>query len=111
MKKSQLKQKPPAHLSRRARDWWKRIAGEWNLDDAGLLILQSAMEAFDRMVEAQALIKKDGAVVEDRFGQLKVHPGALVERDSRSAMLAALKALHLDLEPLQDGPGRPPAGF
>lgn len=107
MKNSQLKQKPPAHLSAKARKWWVRIVGDWLLDETGLLILQSAMEAFDRMTQAQGIIAQEGPVVADRFGQPKQHPATLVERDSRAAMLAALKALHLDLEPLNDGPGRP----
>lgn len=105
MKKSS---KPPAHLSRKAKDWWNKVVAEWVLDDAGLLILQVGLEAFDRMVEAQIHIKEHGAVAEDRWKQLKVNPAVLVERDSRTAMLAAFKQLHLDLEPLNDRPGRPP---
>lgn len=76
-------------------------------DDAGLLLLQTALEAFDRMRQCQKAIRKDGAQVKDRFDQLKPHPLLNVERDSRSQMLAALKQLNLDLEPLRDGPGRP----
>jgi P27 family predicted phage terminase small subunit len=102
------KSKAPAHLSRKAKEWWKKIVEEWVLDDAGFLILQSGLEAFDRMVEAQALIKEHGVVAPDRWGQLKTNPAVLVERDCRAAMLAAFKQLHLDLEPLNDRPGRPP---
>ncbi len=76
-------------------------------DDAGLLLLQTALEAFDRMKSAQAAIKKDGASVRDRWNQVKAHPLLPVERDSRAGMLAALRALNLDVEPLRDGPGRP----
>jgi hypothetical protein len=59
------------------------------------------------MREAQDAIKRDGATVMDRFKQPKAHPLLTVERDSRSAMLHALKALNLDLEPLKGAPGRP----
>lgn len=96
------------HLSGDAAKWWTRIVTEFDLDSAALLILQAALEAFDRMVEAQEAIRRDGAIIRDRFDIPKQHPATLVERDSRTAMLSALKALHLDLEPLHDGPGRPP---
>lgn len=101
---------PPEVLSAEAADWWRRIIAEFDLDDAGLLILRSGLEALDRMREAQALIAKHGLVAPDRFGQLKPNPAATIERDSRMAMFGALKRLNLDLEPLQDGPGRPPKG-
>lgn len=52
-------------------------------------------------------IESDGQTVKDRFDQDKPHPLLSVERDARAAMLAALKQLNLDLEPLRDGPGRP----
>ena len=58
--------------------------------------------------QAQALIAEHGAVTKDRWGQLRPNPACTIERDSRAAMLAALKALNLDLEPLRDKPGRPP---
>jgi P27 family predicted phage terminase small subunit len=81
---------------------------EYNIDDkAGLLLLTTACEAFDRMKQAADIIKKEGLQLPDRFGQFKAHPCATIERDSRAAMMAAIKALNLDVEPLQDGPGRP----
>lgn len=99
----------PPQLSDAAADLWGKIIAEWELDGAGRLILASGLEAYDRMRAAQKLIEEHGLVAPDRFGQLKANPAVLIERDSRAAMLQALKALHLDLEPLNDGPGRPPA--
>ena len=98
---------PPAHLSDEAAMFWRKIVDEWQLDAPALLILQTACEAHDRMRDAQRLIVEHGQLTPDRFGQLKTNPAVLIERDSRSAMLAAIKQLHFDLEPLHDKPGRP----
>jgi P27 family predicted phage terminase small subunit len=98
----------PKGLSTEAAGWWRRLSKENDIDDeAGLLLLQTALEAMDRMRQCQQAIKRDGAMVFDRFQQRKSHPLLPAERDARSQMLAALKALHFDMEPLQDGPGRP----
>jgi P27 family predicted phage terminase small subunit len=98
----------PSRLSTEARALWRSIVEQYNLDDpAGLAILATTCEALDRMREAQRTIKRDGATVLDRFKQPKIHPATLLERDSRAAVLAGLKALNLDLEPLRDRIGRP----
>ena len=55
-------------------------------------------EAYDRMKAAQAAIERDGDTVLDRFQQVKAHPSITVERDARAQMMAALKALRLDIE-------------
>jgi P27 family predicted phage terminase small subunit len=94
-------------LSATAKSWWKKIISEYDIEDqAGLLILETAMRAMDRMTMASELIEEHGAVTVDKFGQLKANPACAVERDSRAAMMAALKSLNLDLEPLS-APGRP----
>ncbi len=99
----------PKHLSREAKAWWTAILHEFNVDDApGLLLLQTAMEAFDRMRDAQDAIKQHGMVFTDRYGQCRPNPACGVEKDARGQMLTALKSLNLDLEPLRGGPGRPP---
>ena len=100
--------KAPSHLSVEARRWWRKLIDEYGIDDpAGLLLLQTGMEAFDRMKAAQAEIANDGQTILDRFSQPKPHPLLATERDARAQLLAALKSLNLDLEPLRDGPGRP----
>ena len=71
------------------------------------LLLRAALESFDRCEQARKLLKKEGLVIKDRFGQQKGHPAAAIERDSRLQMVRALRTLNLDLEPLRPGPGRP----
>ena len=102
---------PPSNLSVEARRLWRRLHAGYNLtDEAGMILLATGLEAFDRMRSAQRLLTSEGLTVTDRFQMPRSHPATVVERDSRSAFMAALKALHLDLEPLRDGPGRPPGG-
>ncbi len=97
----------PSHLSAAARAWWRKLAGEYEIEDAGgLLLLQTACEAFDRMKAAQDTVQKEGVTLIDRFGQTKAHPLLVVERDARSAMIMALKSLNLDLEPLTPKPSK-----
>jgi P27 family predicted phage terminase small subunit len=108
MKKSA---KAPSNLSAEAKKMWREIQGEYQITDSGgLTILCTACEAFDRMRQAQKLIDTEGMVSADRFGQSKPHPAIVIERDSRGQMLAALKQLNLDLEPIRDR-GRPVGGF
>ena len=104
---------PPQDLSQAAKTWWVTLTRDYMIeanDSAGLLLLETALRAFDRMTDAQALIVEHGMVSGDRFGQLRPNPACVIERDSRAAMLMALKSLNLDLEPLHQRPGRPGKG-
>jgi len=93
----------PKTISAEAGRWWGKICREYEIDDdAGRLLLQTALEAFDRMRRCQDRIARDGEAVKDRFGQLKAHPLLAAERDARSQMLAALRQMNLDVEPLRD---------
>jgi len=99
----------PGHLSEEARGIWNQLTEEYAIDDVGgLAILKAGLEAFDRAQGARLAIDEEGATIRDRFGALKPHPLLSCERDARAQWLAALKQLNLDLEPLRDGPGRPP---
>jgi P27 family predicted phage terminase small subunit len=98
----------PDHLSNEAKQIWKELSVEYAISDAaGLRILRVALEAFDRAQAARTAIDRDGLTVIDKAGQVKSHPLLPIERDSRAAFLAGLKALNLDIEPLKDI-GRPP---
>ena len=100
--------RPPGHLSKEGQEIWCDILQEYAIDDAaGMRILRVALEAYDRAQAARAAIDKTGMMFNDRFGAPKPHPLLPIERDSRAAFLAGMKALNLDLEPLRDRPGRP----
>jgi phage terminase small subunit len=98
----------PVGLSDSAAHWYRVLRAEFDIkDEAGRLLLETAMRAFDRGESARVLLERDGVVIADRWGQQKPHPAATIERDARAGMLAALKALNLDVEPLRDKLGRP----
>jgi P27 family predicted phage terminase small subunit len=96
----------PKKLSREAKGWWKKIVSNWEMDEAGLMILESALEAFDTMRDAQAIIRNEGMIFQDRFDQKRQHPAVAIERDSKATLLRHWKSLGLDLEPILS-PGRP----
>ena len=98
----------PKHLTSEARQWWRSLVTDYDLDDpAGLLLLQTAMECFDRMRECQRVIAEDGVATRGSRKQIRSHPLLTTERDAKAQMLASLKALNLDIEPLRERPGRP----
>lgn len=78
-------------------------------DAAGLALLQTALEAFDAMREAQAIVREHGPCVKDRYGILRANPATVIVRDARAQFMRALKDLNFDLEPLR-APGRPLRG-
>ena len=100
--------KPPSHLATDGRTLWRSIVSDYAVSDAaGLTLVTTVCECLDRMRQAQALIEQHGACIISDSGTLRSNPAAKVELDSRNGMLAALRQLNLDLEPLRDRPGRP----
>lgn len=98
--------KPPAGLSRAALAWWKALNEEYEFPLEARLVLEAAMHSFDRWMQARAILDKEGLTFRDKFKQPRQHPAVLIERDSKAAMVRALKSLGLDILP--PGPiGRP----
>src|SRR5262245_7757129 len=99
--------RPPPHLGKDGREIWLQLVSEFGITDAGgLTLVTTIAECRDRLTEAQALIKKHGAVIATTTGVLRSNPALKVEVDTRNGMLAALRMLNLDIEPLRDRPGR-----
>ena len=104
--------KPPSHLGKDGKQIWEQLVSEFGIADAGGLTLVTTIgECLDRMREAQELIKKHGAVMQTPTRHMRPNPALKVEVDARNGMLAALRMLNLDIEPLRDGPGRPAGTF
>ena len=111
MLKPPAKPKPPAYLNAESKTIWLALATEYGIDDtAGTMLLTSVLECHERVRLAREMIDREGAVVPDRWGTPKTHPAVAVERDARSALLASLRALNLDIKPVADRLGRPPKG-
>ncbi len=85
-----------------------RLAKEYEIEDpAGQALLRTFASAFSLEIECQEQIERDGLTFKDRFEQIKSHPLLTILNNARAQKMAALKALNLDLEPIQAGPGRP----
>jgi phage terminase small subunit len=92
-----------------ARQEASRLVREYDITDpGGEALLRTFASAFSLELQCQEQIDREGLTYKDRFEQVKPHPLLPTLRDARSQKLAALKALNLDLEPLESKPGRPP---
>jgi phage terminase small subunit len=95
--------RPPAHLGAAGAQLWADVVRQYRIGDgAGLALVTTAAECLDRLREAQAVIRQHGVLIRDRYGGLKANPAIAVERGARDGMIAALKNLNLDLEPLRE---------
>ena len=101
--------KPPKHLSTEARRLWRSILEDYELERRHEMVLTTALEALDRMRQAQALIEAEGLTTVDRYGGRKPHPAVAIEKDSRIAFLRAMRELGLDLE--APATSRPPSRY
>jgi P27 family predicted phage terminase small subunit len=91
---SETTPRPPSHL-KRSKALWRALVAEHAFEVQELELLRRACEASDRADEARALLAADGLVVRDRYGQVKPHPAAVIERDSRTALARMLRELAL----------------
>jgi len=98
---------PPKHLSKDARSWWRKVTGEYQMEDHHLRLLRLACEAWDRGQAAREALAVNGLTFTDRFGTPKPRPEVAVERDSRIAYARLLRELALDVSAPDDS--RPPA--
>ena len=88
--------KSPAGLSPEARRLWARLHVSFRPDDAGSAqVLEAGLRAFDTMREAEAILRKEGITVCDRYGVPKAHPAVDIARQARSQWIAALHLLGL----------------
>jgi len=85
-----------------------RLVREFDITDpGGEALLRTFASAFSLEIDCQQQIEKDGLTFKDRFEQIKSHPLLTILNNARAQKMAALKALNLDVEPLQAAPGRP----
>jgi P27 family predicted phage terminase small subunit len=87
--------KPPEHLSKRSKAFWRKIAARYELETEHFEVLRKALEASDRADEAGEVLRREGITITDRYGTVKPHPATSVELHNRAAFLKLLEALKL----------------
>lgn len=93
--------KAPAGLSVRSRKLWRDVVSGWEMDAPGLELLRLACQALDRSDEAQAVLERDGVVVEGRYG-VRAHPAVGIRRDAAVEAARHLRELALSPEEVAD---------
>jgi hypothetical protein len=108
MKRNQA-QMTTKHLKPQTRRWFRDVTGRWILEQHHERILLNACEAWDRGEEARLIVDREGQTYNDRFGQPKLRPEVLVERDCKALFAKLVRELDLDLEAPKEAGSRPPA--
>lgn len=88
---------PPKHLSPRCRAIWRQLLGEWSFEPHELIVLRLLLESVDRAEQARQGLKKDGLLIDGRYGK-KLNPLAAVERDATLRAVRLLRALKFEHE-------------
>jgi P27 family predicted phage terminase small subunit len=94
-----MTERPPAHLSKAAKQMWNDITAGYVFDPHHVRLLTTACEAWDRMNQARELLASEGVTYVDRFGAPRCHPAVAIERDSRIAFVRTVRELNLDADP------------
>jgi len=98
----------PAHLKESA-ELWEQIAQGWELDPAGLAILELACIQLDRAADARRVVDEQGQFTPGRYG-IKQNPAVIVEQRATAAAAALLKQLQLEGDQDKPARGRPAMG-
>ena len=90
--------KATAHLKEPTRAWWRNVMRGWVLAEHQIRVLTLAAEAYDRAIDAQELLARDGLVIAGREGGCRAHPAVAIRRDAETSFARLLRELDLDLE-------------
>jgi hypothetical protein len=91
-----ITRKTPTGLSPEARRLWALLRVDFRPDDAGSAqVLEAGLRAFDTMRQAEAILRREGITVCDRYGVPKAHPACDIARQARAQWIGALQLLGL----------------
>lgn len=100
--------RPPAHLSREAKSWFRAIAEEMRFDNAAeWQLLADAAGCLERIDQSRVEIQKHGLLVPTGQGSWKPNPAVNIERDNRILFARLCRELRL-VEPSEDESNRIP---
>jgi len=98
----------PASLGKSGRALWRAILADvpqgFQLDHREIALLERACSCADRIADLDALVKKEGLMVDGSKGQRVLHPGIAEARQQKTTMQRLLQALELG-EPAEESVG------
>jgi P27 family predicted phage terminase small subunit len=87
--------RPPKHLSAPARRLWRETVEGYELERHHLELLERACRALDNAIDAEEILRRDGLVVDGRYGP-RAHPAVAIARDARVAFARLLREIDLE---------------
>jgi P27 family predicted phage terminase small subunit len=88
--------KPPAHLSRQAKRWWRSVLDAYDLEPHHVAILTAAAEAWDRKEQARLIIAEEGVVTRVDRDTPMPHPAVQIEDMSAMRFAHMVREIGLD---------------
>ena len=94
----------PSHLKEAGEELWVSTLKEWSLSDSDLVLLVTACECADRLLQIRTALETDGIVITDPSGRKRSHPLLAAESQTQGILLRAWNQLDLsDAEPPKVG--------
>lgn len=87
--------KIPDNLAENGRKWAQNIIKAFDFDEHELQAVWMAANCLDRIASAQGEIAVHGAVVENRYHELKTNPAVVIERDNKILFARLCRELNL----------------
>lgn len=92
MSRKKPPQPEPQPLSAEAESIRKALEARYDLSGPGTqALLLAGLKAFDTMREAEAILRRDGLVVPDRYGTPKAHPAVDIAHRARGQWMSCLR--------------------
>ena len=99
---------PPKKIRPEAKNLWKSVHKDYQIEDASREILRVACLSLSRFLEAREKLDKEGLTFTTNSGQVKKNPLIEIEKISRQGFLSAMNSLGLEVESdNKNRPGRP----
>jgi len=99
--------KIPNGLGEAGKDFWTKILGEYDLQEAhDLERLTMACKCLDDVIVIEERVKEDGRFTQNRYGGITEHPGGKSSRDTRALFMKIIRELNLDIAVPESRPPR-----
>ena len=99
--------------SKEAKNLWRSIHADYDIDAHQVEILRAACEALSRMHQARDILILEGLTFTTSTGAIRKHPACSIEKDSHTQFIQSIKALGIEKAvagAAARGPGRPYTG-